>query len=57
MVARLSRSDGDTGSGAIDRALAALTEIDLLEPEAYLDVLFSKAGVRLGKKLLARWEG
>ena len=47
----------DVNSGAFDRALVTLTEIDLLEPDAYLDVRFSKAGIRLGKKLLARWEG
>jgi len=59
VLARLSRSDVavDVGSGAFDRALVTLTEIDLLEPDAYLDVRFSKAGIRLGKKLLARWEG
>ncbi|MDG6250335.1 MAG: hypothetical protein QCH34_05855 [Methanocalculus sp.] len=36
---------------------ADLKKNGMLESDAYLDVRFSKAGVRLGKKLLARWEG
>jgi hypothetical protein len=57
VASRLSQHGSVIGLEEIDRALAVLTEIGLLESDAYLDVRFSKVGVRLGKKLLARWEG